>query len=146
MAAHIAIVALFEMLAEATTVSDGVFRKLYCGLVAAIFLLNMSHAVARSPSEASSIRAGHTIAVTACIACHVVSHDQSLQPVLGPGIPSFEEIANRETTTIETLQAAMKVARWHDPGMAARLLPMSRISDAERAQVAAYILSLRSDR
>ena len=120
-------------------------RKLsYCFAVA-IFLFGMSHAVARSPSEASAIRAGHTVAVTTCIACHVVSRDQSLQPVLGPGIPSFEEIGNRENTTIESLQAAMKVARWHDPGMTARLLPMSRISEVERAQVAAYILSLRTD-
>lgn len=126
--------------------SDAIARKVSYSLAATICLVAVSEAVARSPSQASSIRAGHTIAVTACVACHVVSRDQPLQPVLGPGIPSFEEIANRETTTIESLQAAMKVARWHDPGMAARLLPMSRISDVERAQVAAYILSLRSDR
>ena len=146
MAAHVGIVTLLTMLTEATIVSDEVLKKLLRSLAAAIWLFGTSHAVARSPSEASSIRAGHTVAVTTCIACHVVSRDQSLQPVLGPGIPSFEEIANRERTTIESLQAAMKVARWHDPGMAATLLPMSRISDAERAQVAAYILSLRTDR
>lgn len=145
MSAHAASVALFEMLAEATTVTNRVLKNLSYGLVAAVFFLGVSHAAARSPAEASAIRAGHTVAVTTCIACHVVSRDQSLQPVLGPGIPSFEEIANRENTTVESLQAAMKVARWHDPGMTARLLPMSRISDAERAQVAAYILSLRFD-
>jgi mono/diheme cytochrome c family protein len=126
--------------------SGEIMKNLSYSLAAAICLFGVSEAVARSPSEASSIRAGHTIAVTACIACHVVSRDQSLQPVLGPGIPSFEEIANRESTTNESLQAAMKVARWHEPGMVATLLPMSRISDRERAQVAAYILSLRSDR
>ena len=38
----------------------------------------------------------------------------------------------------------MKVARWHDPGMTQRLLPMSHLSDEQRAQVAAYILSLRT--
>jgi hypothetical protein len=72
-----------------------------------------------------------------------VSADQAVKPVLGPGIPSFQEIANRADITVDSLRAAMKVARWHDPGMAATLLPMSRISDAERAQVARYILSLR---
>jgi mono/diheme cytochrome c family protein len=127
-------------------VSDEIKNKTLYGLCAAICLFGVSEAVARSPSEASSIRAGHTIAVTACIACHVVSRDQTIQPVLGPGIPGFEEIANRPNTTIESLRSSMKVARWHDPGMAATLLPMSRISDAERAQVAAYILSLRADR
>jgi mono/diheme cytochrome c family protein len=123
-----------------------VVRKLLHGLAAVIFLFGVSEAVGQSPSDASSIRAGHTVAVTACIACHVVSRDQTIKPVLGPGIPSFEEIANRPSTTVESLRSSMKVARWHDPGMAATLLPMSRISDAERAQVAAYILSLRTDR
>lgn len=120
-------------------------QRLSHGFAAAICLFAVSGAVGQSPSEASAIRAGHTIAVTACIACHVVSRDQTIRPVLGPGIPSFEEIANRPDTTADSLRSSMKVARWHDPGMAPTLLPMSRISDAERAQVAAYILSLRAD-
>ena len=78
-----------------------------------------------------------------CVACHVVSPDQAIEPVLGQGIPSFQEVANRPDTTVDSLRAAMKVARWHDPIMAATLLPMSRIMDAERAQAAAYVLSLR---
>lgn len=90
------------------------------------------------------IRAGGNIAVGNCVACHVVSPSQTLKPVLGPGIPSFQEIANRPDTTVESLQTSMKNARWHEPAMAASLLPMSRLSDQERAQVAVYILSLRS--
>src|SRR5215510_560657 len=113
-------------------------------LACAICSLATTHALAQSSSQASAIRAGHTIAVTTCIACHVVSPDQTLQPVLGPGIPSFKDIANRRDVTPESLQRAMKVARWHDPGMAATLLPMSRLSDQQRAQVVTYILSLRS--
>jgi len=122
-------------------------KNLPLGLATAIgFFLGMAGADGQSGPEQRTIRAGHMVAVTACIACHVVSHDQTIEPVLGPGIPSFEEIANRPNTTIESLKSSMKVARWHDPGMAATLLPMSRISDAERAQVAAYILSLRTER
>ena len=102
-------------------------------------------AAAQSRADENAIRAGHSIAVTTCISCHVVSPDQSLKPVLGPGIPSFAEIANRPGTTIESLTGAMKVARWHDPGMAPTLLPMSHISDRGRAQVAAYIMSLRKE-
>jgi len=120
-------------------------RKLLLA-AAAICCVGAIHAVAQISSEASAVRAGHTIAVTACIACHVVSRDQTMQPVLGPGSPSFEEIANRPETTMDSLQAVMKTARWHDPNMTARLLPMSRLSDERRAQVAAYILSLRSAR
>jgi mono/diheme cytochrome c family protein len=121
-------------------------KRLGLILVAAICAAGLAPAGAQSRSDESTIRAGHNIAVTACIACHVVSRDQDLKPVLGPGIPSFDAIANRPETTVESLSAAMKSKRWHDPGMAATLLPMSRISDAERAQVAAYILSLRARR
>ncbi len=105
---------------------------------------NLSPAAAQSQTDASTIRAGHNIAVTRCIACHVVSPKQTLSPVLGPGIPSFEEIANRPGIAAASLAGSMKTARWHDYAMPAKLLPMSRISDTERAQVAAYILSLRS--
>ena len=108
-----------------------------------IALLIATSGLAQSGADQNAIRAGHSIAVTTCISCHVVSPDQSLKPVLGPGIPSFAEIANRPGTNIESLTAAMKVARWHDPGMAPTLLPMSHISDRGRAQVAAYIMSLR---
>jgi mono/diheme cytochrome c family protein len=99
---------------------------------------------AQNLSDESALRAGRNIAVTACVACHVVSPNQAAKPVLGPGIPSFEEIANRPDTTAESLRDAMKVARWHEPGIAATLLPMSRISDTDRAHVAQYILSLRT--
>jgi mono/diheme cytochrome c family protein len=112
--------------------------------LAASCLLGAS-AAAQSRSEDNAIRAGHAVAVTTCISCHVVSPDQSIKPVLGPGIPSFAEIANRPGATADSLSAAMKVARWHDPAMSATLLPMSRISDRERTQVVAYILSLRSN-
>ena len=121
-------------------------RGLALLLFAAVSAVGATSAGAQAPSEEAAIRAGRTIAVTACIACHAVSRDQAVKPVLGPGIPSFDEIANRPDTTVDSLRAAMKVARWHNPAMAAALLPMSRISDAERAQVASYILSLRTKR
>jgi mono/diheme cytochrome c family protein len=105
-----------------------------------------SRAEGGNEADASAIRAGRNIAMTTCVSCHVVSPDQAVKPVLGPGIPSFQEVANRPDTTVDSLRAAMKVARWHDPAMAATLLPMSRISDTERAQVARYILSLRERR
>jgi mono/diheme cytochrome c family protein len=106
-------------------------------------LTALAGAGAEGPHEAA-IRAGHNIAVGNCVGCHVVSPSQTIKPVLGPGIPSFQDIANRPDTTAEALQGAMKTARWHDPGMAATLLPMSRLSDKERAEVASYILSLRA--
>ncbi|HEX3485933.1 MAG TPA: c-type cytochrome [Micropepsaceae bacterium] len=97
-------------------------------------------------ADAAMVRAGHNIAVTSCVACHTVTPKQAVAPVLGPGIPSFEEIANRPDVTAQSLQSAMKTARWHDKAMAGTLLPMSRISDKEQGQVAAFIVSLRKSR
>jgi mono/diheme cytochrome c family protein len=117
-------------------------------MLTAAVIVSISAAIvagaAQAQSDDKATRAGYNVAVTTCVACHVVSSDQTLKPVLGPGIPSFQEIANRPGTSITSLTEAMKVARWHDPGMAATLLPMSRISDVERTQVASYILSLRA--
>ena len=112
--------------------------------IAALICFFSTTVAAQAPSNDSAIRAGHSIAVTTCISCHVVSPKQSIKPVLGPGIPSFADIANRPGATAESLAQAMKVARWHDPGMIPTLLPMSHISDKGRAQVAAYIMSLRA--
>ena len=97
-------------------------------------------------SDSAAIRAGWNIAVTSCISCHVVSPDQALAPVLGPGIPAFAEIANRPDVTAESLQASMKIARWHNDALPFTLLPMSRLSDRERAEVVAYIMTLRNRR
>ena len=108
----------------------------------ALFAL-LSGPAAHAASDEAAIRAGHNLAIGSCIACHEVAPGQAVKPVLGPGIPSFESLANRPGTTAESLQTAMKSARWHEPAMAATLLPMSRLSDKQRAEVAAYILSLR---
>jgi len=117
-------------------------RKMWFLLYGVVWAASAS---AQPALEDRDIRAGKNIAVTMCVACHVVSQNQALKPVLGPGIPTFDAIANRSDSTIESLSAAMKVARWHDPAMAATLLPMSRLSDVQRTQVASYILSLRPE-
>ena len=97
----------------------------------------------QSHADSVAIRAGHNIAVTSCVACHTVSPNQALPPVLGPGIPTFEDIANRPDISADSLRAAMKTARWHDKALASRLLPMSRLSDKQQGEVAAFIVSLR---
>jgi mono/diheme cytochrome c family protein len=89
------------------------------------------------------IRAGHNIAVTTCIACHVVDSDQTVEPVFGAGIPSFRDIAKRRDVTVASLVDMMKSCGGTKELAGAHCWPMNRISDGERAQVAAYILSLR---
>ena len=112
-------------------------------VVAAILLLQSTAAAAGQP-DGSTIRAGHNLATSVCFACHVISPDQPMPPVMGPGIPSFQEIANRPGVTAEALVQSMKSAVWHDRALPAQRLPMSHLSDKERSQVADYILSLRN--
>jgi mono/diheme cytochrome c family protein len=99
---------------------------------------------ADSESESSVIRAGHDIAVTTCVACHVVDSAQTLAPIFGGGIPSFREVAKRPDATIDSLSAMMKSCGGTKALARAHCWPANRISDRERAEVAAYILSLRS--
>ncbi len=110
---------------------------------AAIFLIGPAVTAAAEQPDASTIRAGHNLATSVCFACHVISPDQPMSPVLGPGIPSFQEIANRPGVTAEALVQSMKTAVWHDRALPAQRLPMSHLSDKERSQVADYILSLK---
>lgn len=111
--------------------------------LAAILSMGSAVAAAAGPPDAATIRAGHNPATSVCFACHVISRDQPMPPVMGPGIPSFAEIANRPGVTAESLVQAMKTATWHDPALPPQRLPMSHLSDTERSQVAEYILSLR---
>lgn len=113
------------------------------GILAVFFAAFSTAATGQVQNDAAAIRAGRNLATSVCFACHVVSPGQSVAPVLGSGIPGFKEIANRPGITADMLAETMKSARWHDPALAPRLLPMSHLSDNERYQVAAYILSLR---
>jgi len=49
-------------------------------------------------------------------------------------------------STVDSLREAMRAAKWRGHAIAVMVLPMSRISDGERTQVAAYIISLRRHR
>jgi hypothetical protein len=96
--------------------------------------------------DSAEIRAGYNIAVTTCVACHIVSPHQTIPTIEGGTVPSFQEIGNRPSSTLESVGGWTKDCS----GTAARFLrhcsPFDHISDRERRQVAAYILSLRSPR
>jgi hypothetical protein len=51
------------------------------------------------------IQKGHYLAVIMCSNCHVISPDQSIEPTLQPPAPSFESIAQRNSTSSEALGA-----------------------------------------
>ena len=88
--------------------------------VAAAICLCSAGAAAQTPSNDNAVRAGHTIAVTTCISCHVVSPNQSIKPVLGPGIPSFVVLNANPLDNIRNTRQIQSV--W----IAGRRIPASR--------------------
>jgi hypothetical protein len=67
--------------------------------LAAIFLFLVTGVVAEEQQNAVAIRAGRNLATSVC--CHAASPNQALAPVMGPSIPSFQDIANRPGVTAE---------------------------------------------
>src|SRR5579863_5001685 len=97
--------------------------------LAIVAILAAIPAPSLAQQETAAIRAGRNLATSTCFACHVVSPIQPSPPVMGPGIPSFMEIANRREMSAEWLMQRMKTATWHDNALPATLLPMSYLSD-----------------
>lgn len=112
-------------------------------LVAAIVATAASTLAAQERSNAASIRAGRGIATATCVACHVVSPDQTLKPIYAGLAPNFDDIANRPATSKDSLLAFLNSSHWSDPALLVKPAPMRLISDREKSDVAAFILSLR---
>jgi hypothetical protein len=96
------------------------------------------------PPRGSEARTGYEIAVTTCVACHIVTPDQDIQPVDGGKSPSFQEIANRPNVTLDSLAQSRKGCSGATTFYLPHCSPVDHISDREWRQVAAYILTLRS--
>lgn len=116
------------------------YRDCLWGL--SLLLAGASPAIA-APDDTAMIRGGRTVANTVCIACHIVSPNQTLVPLYQHRLPTFDEIANRRDTTAESLRERMASASWHNYALPQTLSPMARISARDRDQVIAFILSLR---
>jgi len=119
--------------------------------VGALFLaiLAMTGCLALAPAHAQQlggvsddVQKGHYLAVLMCSNCHVVSPDQSIEPTLQPPAPSFESIAQRSSTSSETLGAFLTTTHRHIGNAAG--MPNPELLDFQMRQVEAYVLSLRS--
>jgi len=110
--------------------------------LAAALSTNPSVAEIGGPFNSPMIRAGRNVAVTTCVACHVVSPEQDVSPVMGGPAPSFEAIANRpgvaDAALISFMESCAQMTTFTE-----RCGSVNGISEAERSQVAAYIMSLR---
>jgi mono/diheme cytochrome c family protein len=110
-----------------------------------LLLVPTAVSVAAVQSEDRSVRAGRDIATTTCVACHIVSPDQTLKPLFDGLAPSFETIANRPATSRQSLVAFLSSTHWDNPVLPIKPAPMRLLPDREKSDVTSYILSLRKE-
>jgi mono/diheme cytochrome c family protein len=93
-------------------------------------------------SEAKDdVRAGHHLAVMLCADCHMVASDQPYTPTLAPPAPSFQSIAQRSGTDMESLRKFLRST--HQSVDSPKGMPDPMLADFQIKQIGTYLLSLR---
>jgi mono/diheme cytochrome c family protein len=111
----------------------------------ASFLVLVSASIcanAQSFSDEATLAKGRAFALLVCSACHVVASDQQFSPILRDPGPTFDAIANRPTTTSESLRTFLSTT--HTTIGAPYGMPNPQLADYQINEVTSYILSLRS--
>lgn len=90
---------------------------------------------------ADNIKKGHDLALLVCSNCHVAATDQRFEPILKPPALSFQEIAQRETTTIASIEAFLMST--HKGLDNPKGMPNPQLLDSQIKEVAAYLISLK---
>jgi mono/diheme cytochrome c family protein len=98
-------------------------------------------AQAQEPRGQDATVRGRAIALSVCSACHVVAADQPHAPTLRRPGPSFQTIANRPTTTVDTLRRFISTT--HTTAGEPFRMPNPELTEEMQAQVVSYVLSLR---
>ena len=93
-------------------------------------------------SAADDVQKGHQLAALVCSTCHMAAPDQPVAPVLQPPAPSFQSIAQRSSTSGESLRAFLTTTHRNVRNSAG--MPNPALNDSQIGQVDAYLLSLRS--
>jgi len=114
-------------------------------LASLLWLLGTMPAPA-SPAESqqsAAVARGEHIARIVCSACHVVAKDQEYPPILDTPGPTFQDIANRPTTTAKSLRHFITTTHW-DMQTIPMTMPNPMLTPEDTRAVARYILSLRA--
>ena len=82
---------------------------------------------------------GRGLAEKYCSGCHKVEPGETAPP---PGPPAFQAVADRPTTTPETLRHHLQTT--HSSGVIPLSMPNPKLTDDELAKIVSYILSLHS--
>ena len=105
-------------------------------------IICLAQSVQAAPRPAAGVKRGEHLAREVCSACHTVASDQEFPPLLVHPAPPFEEIANRPTTTEESLRRFISSTHW-DTERLPMTMPNPMLEPAQIKDVARYILSLR---
>lgn len=120
----------------------GTHNRLIAVLFVSVIATFADAAPAKRPAERGKADVGRDLALEACTGCHVVSDNQPFAPLL-KGAPDFREIANRPNVTAASLRRTI-AALPQVPRRGQMANPL--LTDAELADVAAYIMTLREQR
>jgi mono/diheme cytochrome c family protein len=97
---------------------------------------------AQGPSDDATLAKGRAFALLVCSACHIVAADQQFPPVLRNPGPAFDAIANKPSTTSESLRTFLSTT--HTTMSTPFDMPNPQLADYQINEVTSYILSLRS--
>jgi mono/diheme cytochrome c family protein len=113
--------------------------------LASIFFLILSMASSFAWSQAASTigdaSKGRHLAIMLCTGCHVVAPEQPYAPTLSPPAASFQSIAQRSGTTVESLRSFLTTT--HQGLDNQNGMPDPMLADFQIKQIIAYLLSLR---
>jgi mono/diheme cytochrome c family protein len=95
----------------------------------------------QASSAADDVQKGRYLAGLICSICHVAGPDQLVEPILRPPAPSFETIAQRSTTSADSIRTFLTTTHRNISNPAG--MPNPELLDFQMRQVEAYLLSLR---
>ena len=95
----------------------------------------------QASSAADDVEKGRYLAGLICSICHVAGPDQLVEPILRPPAPSFETIAQRSTTSADSIRTFLTTTHRDISNPAG--MPNPELLDFQIRQLDAYLLSLR---
>ena len=100
-----------------------------------------SFAWGQAASTIDDASKGRHLAIMLCTDCHIVAPGQPYAPTLNPPAASFESIAQRAGTTVESLRSFLTTT--HQGLDNQKGMPDPMLADFQIKELSAYILSLR---
>jgi hypothetical protein len=116
-------------------------RRLSTTLLFVIWVTNSPPAWSQATGMADEIAEGRHLAIMLCTTCHVVAPDQPYAPTLKPPAPSFQSIAQRAGTTVDSLRSFLTTT--HQGLDNQKGMPNPGLAEFQIKEISGYLLSLR---